>query len=212
VVGRRPAPDRGLDRRDVGAACPDPHAHPYSQTDAQSETHSDTQQPHVRADLGADVGPDLSPSLSAHVGAHVGSHVDSHVGSHVGIVLNRDRAWPTAVVADVAVVVVFAAIGRANHDDGLSLAGVWHTAWPFLVGTALALAWAAYAKDDPRTIKVGIRVWLLTLLVGMVLRRLTDAGTAPSFVVVATLVLGALFLGWRLVARARRWTRPFTRH
>ena len=108
-------------------------------------------------------------------------------------------------------VVVFATIGRASHDEGLRLAGVWHTAWPFLVGTALALAWAAYAKDDPRTIKVGIRVWLLTLLVGMVLRRLTDAGTAPSFVVVATLVLGVLFLGWRVVARARRWTRPFTR-
>jgi hypothetical protein len=109
------------------------------------------------------------------------------------------------------VVVVFATIGRASHDEELRLAGVWHTAWPFLVGTALALAWAAYAKDDPRTVKVGIRVWLLSLVVGMVLRRLTDAGTAPSFVVVATLVLGVLFVGWRLVARARRWTRPFTR-
>ena len=114
-------------------------------------------------------------------------------------------------MADGLVVLVFATIGRANHDEGLRLAGVWHTAWPFLVGTALALGWAAYATDDPRTVKVGIRVWLLTLLVGMVLRRLTDAGTAPSFVVVATLVLCVLFLGWRLVLRARRWTRPFTR-
>ena len=61
------------------------------------------------------------------------------------------HAWTTAVVADAAVVVVFATIGRASHDEGLRLAGVWHTAWPFLVGTALALAWAAYAKDDPRT-------------------------------------------------------------
>ena len=114
-------------------------------------------------------------------------------------------------MADGLVVLVFATIGRASHDEGLRPTGVWHTAWPFLVGTALALAWAAYAKDDPRTIKVGIRVWLLTLVVGMVLRRLTDAGTAPSFVVVAALVLGALFVGWRVVARARRWTRPFTR-
>jgi hypothetical protein len=45
----------------------------------------------------------------------------------------------------------------------------------------------------------------------MVLRRLTDAGTAASFVVVATVVLGVLFLGWRFVARVRRWTRPFRR-
>jgi hypothetical protein len=110
----------------------------------------------------------------------------------------------------VAVVVVVATIGGASHVEGLRLAVVWHPAWPFLVGTALALAWAAYAKDDPRTVQVGTRVWLLTLVVGMVLRRLTDAGTAPSFVVVATLVLGALFLGWRLVARVRRWRRPFS--
>jgi len=116
-----------------------------------------------------------------------------------------------ALVADVVVVLVFATVGRASHEEGLTLLGVARTAWPFLVGTAAGLGWAAYAHDDPRTIKVGVRVWLLTLIVGMVLRRLTDAGTAASFVVVATVVLGVLFLGWRLVARVRRWTRPFRR-
>ena len=108
-------------------------------------------------------------------------------------------------------VLVFATVGRANHDEGLSLVGVARTAWPFLVGTAAGLGWAAYARDDPRSVRVGIRVWLLALVVGMVLRRLTDAGTAASFVVVATIVLGLLFVGWRLVARVRRWTSPFRR-
>ncbi len=41
-----------------------------------------------------------------------------------------------------------------------------------------------------------------TLVLGMVLRRTAfDKGTAPSFVVVATLFLGLFLLGWRLVAR-----------
>jgi FtsH-binding integral membrane protein len=122
----------------------------------------------------------------------------------------KDR-WTTAVVADVVVVLVFAANGRVNHDEGVTLGGVAHTAWPFLVGTAAGLALAYGAHDDPRSSRAGIRVWLLTVALGMVLRRVTDAGTAASFVVVATIVLGALFLGWRFVARVRRWTRPFRR-
>jgi hypothetical protein len=37
-----------------------------------------------------------------------------------------------------------------------------------------------------------------------VLRRATSEGTAISFVVVATLVTGALLLGWRAAASVRR--------
>jgi FtsH-binding integral membrane protein len=122
-----------------------------------------------------------------------------------------NRAWATAIAADAAVVLLFAVVGRSSHDEGLTLAGVARTAWPFLAGTAVGLGLAAFAHDDPRSNRAGIRVWLLTLAVGMVLRRLTDAGTAASFVVVATVVLGVLFLGWRFVARVRRWTRPFRR-
>ncbi|MGD9572255.1 MAG: DUF3054 domain-containing protein [Thermoleophilia bacterium] len=45
---------------------------------------------------------------------------------------------------------------------------------------------------------------------GMLLRGLVfDRGTAPSFVVVAAIVLGALMLGWRLVVDlSRRRSRP----
>ena len=48
---------------------------------------------------------------------------------------SRRYAWPVTVVADVLVVVVFAAVGRANHHESDGVAGIWHTAWPFLVGT-----------------------------------------------------------------------------
>jgi hypothetical protein len=40
------------------------------------------------------------------------------------------------------------------------------------------------------------------LTVGMALRGLVfDRGTAPSFVVVAAIVLGVLLIGWRLAVR-----------
>ena len=144
VVGRRPAADRELDRRRPAAApAADPHAHARRRP-RRPTADPDTQQSHVRADLGPDVGPD-----SSHLGAHVGPHLVPTSAADVGIVLNRvalanrrrgRRAWWC---------VVFATIGRASHDEGLRLAGVWHTAWPFLVGTALALAWAASREGRP---------------------------------------------------------------
>jgi hypothetical protein len=117
---------------------------------------------------------------------------------------SRRHAWPTTVVADALVVLVFAAVGRANHHESDGLAGVWHTAWPFLVGTALGLAVARYTRSDPRSVRTGIRVWLWTLVIGMVLRHTTGGGTPVAFVLVAAVVLGALFVGWRWALTWRR--------
>ena len=54
---------------------------------------------------------------------------------------------------------------------------------------------------SPRSWQFGAVVVAATVVVGMLLRRLTSTGTAPSFVVVATLFLAASMLGWRLLAR-----------
>lgn len=124
---------------------------------------------------------------------------------------SRRHAWPVAVVADVLVVVVFATVGRASHDESTSLPGIWHTAWPFLLGTAIALGLTAYTGSDPRTVGVGVRVWLWTLVLGMVARKAFGDGIAPAFFVVATVVLGVLFLGWRLVAGWQKWRSRFRR-
>jgi len=110
----------------------------------------------------------------------------------------RQHAWPIAVVADVLVVIVFAAVGRSNHHESAGLAGVWHTAWPFLLGTAIALALSAYTRTDPLSLRAGVRVWLWTVVIGMVVRASLGEGIAFSFIIVALIVLGALFLGWRL--------------
>jgi light-independent protochlorophyllide reductase subunit N len=54
---------------------------------------------------------------------------------------NRTARSPVlpALVADVACVVFFVALGRRNHAGGVSVGGVAETAWPFLTGTARAL-------------------------------------------------------------------------
>lgn len=103
-----------------------------------------------------------------------------------------------AAVLDIVLVVVFAVIGRASHDEGP--AGVLVTAWPFLVG--LAVGWLlTRAWLRPRNIVwTGIGVWIATVAGGMLLRLMSGQGIAVAFIIVATVVLGAALIGWRLVA------------
>ena len=111
------------------------------------------------------------------------------------------------LLADVAAVLVFAAIGRASHDEASPIVGALQTAWPFLAGTVVG--WAVVRglrRSWPLEVGPGITVWFATLVFGMLLRRVTGEGTALPFVIVAALVLAAFLLGWRaLVAwRSRR--------
>lgn len=114
-------------------------------------------------------------------------------------------------VADVVLVVVFAAIGRASHQEADPVTGVLTTAWPFLAGAALGWllvrAWRAPMRPWP----TGVVVWVVTVAAGMLLRAVTGAGTAVAFVVVATITLAVFLLGWRsLAALVRRLSRPGT--
>jgi hypothetical protein len=110
------------------------------------------------------------------------------------------RAFPA--VLDVALVVVFAAVGRRSHAEGIDVTGILRTAAPFLVGTAAGWLLASVTLDSgPRTLAFGAVVVVCTVVVGMLLRRVLGEGTAWSFVIVATTVLSVLLLGWRLVAR-----------
>lgn len=109
---------------------------------------------------------------------------------------------PTALLTDVACVVVFCTIGRRSHDEGLTVTGIAETAWPFVTGT-LAGWLAARAWRNPAALyPTGLIVWAVTVVLGMLLRKATSAGTAPSFIVVATLTTAALLLGWRGIPAA----------
>ncbi len=102
---------------------------------------------------------------------------------------------------DVCCVLAFVAIGRHTHHDGDSIAGLWHTAWPFLAGLAIGLA-AARAWRRPQSIRpAGLGAWLGAAGAGMVLRVLAGQGTALAFIVVALAFLGLFILGWRVLAR-----------
>lgn len=108
-----------------------------------------------------------------------------------------------ALAADLLAVLVFAAIGRRSHAEGLTALGVAVTAWPFAAGTFIG--WAGFRgwRAPTSVLTTGVPVWLATVAVGMLLRRVTGEGTAASFVVVATVVLAVLLLGWRAAVRRR---------
>ena len=113
-----------------------------------------------------------------------------------------------ALAADAACIVAFATVGRRNHDEGLSIAGIAETSWPFLTGAAVGWLLARGWRRPTAVAPTGLTVWVCTVAMGMLLRRATSEGTALSFVVVATLATGLLILGWRGAAAALRRRAP----
>ncbi|BCO54275.1 MULTISPECIES: DUF3054 domain-containing protein [Mycobacterium] len=106
--------------------------------------------------------------------------------------------WLGWLAVDVVGVLVFCALGRRSHDEGLNLTGIATTAWPFLTGTAVGWLAARGWRRPTALAPTGVVVWLSTVVVGMVLRKATSAGVTASFVVVATAVTALLLLGWRV--------------
>jgi len=109
----------------------------------------------------------------------------------------RGPAW---LGVDVACVLVFCAVGRRSHDEGVNVAGVAATAWPFLSGSALGWLLSRAWRRPAAVVPTGVVVWLCTVAVGMLLRKASSAGVTASFVVVAASVTAVLLLGWRAAA------------
>ncbi|ELT43287.1 DUF3054 domain-containing protein [Arthrobacter nitrophenolicus] len=104
-----------------------------------------------------------------------------------------------AAVADLVLILVFAAVGRDAHQRGDVVSGVLLTAWPFLAGAAAGWL-AARAWRDPLSVRrSGLAVWLGSLVGGMLLRAVTGQTVVLPFVIVALLSLGVLLVGYRLV-------------
>ena len=107
---------------------------------------------------------------------------------------------------DVVCIVIFVIIGRRNHDESTDAVGTLRTVAPFLI--ALLGAWVgAKAWRAPRALATGVVLWIVTVIVGLGVRRFVFGdGTATPFVIVATLVLGLLLVGTRLPRRPIRRT------
>lgn len=111
-----------------------------------------------------------------------------------------------AVVVDVVLVLVFAVIGRASHDE--NPAGFLLTAWPFLAALVAGHLVAALLPGRPRqpwSLLWGAVVWVVTVVGGLLLRVASGDTAQVPFIIVATLTLGVLLVGWRaLTALLRR--------
>lgn len=103
---------------------------------------------------------------------------------------------------DVGSVFVFVIAGRSNHNQSEAALSVLHTAGPFLI--ALGAAWlVARAWRDPVGLRTGLTVAGVTVVGGVILRRVVFSdGVAPSFILVTTLFLTVIMVGWRVGARA----------
>lgn len=113
------------------------------------------------------------------------------------------RVW-CPVLCDVVAICAFVVIGNRNHDEASGIGGLARTAAPFLIG--LVFAWIVERVwQKPAAFQTGVKVWFITVVVGLVLRNTAfERGTALSFVIVTTVFLGACFVGWRLVATRLR--------
>ncbi|ABL05112.1 MULTISPECIES: DUF3054 domain-containing protein [Mycobacterium] len=120
----------------------------------------------------------------------------------------RGLSWLGWLAADIVGVLVFCAVGRRSHAEGVTIGGVASTAWPFLTGTILGWLVARGWRRPTSVAPTGVIVWVSTVTVGMVLRKASSAGVATSFVIVASSVTAVLLLGWRAVVGLRLRHRP----
>lgn len=119
------------------------------------------------------------------------------------------KTWIAYFAIDVVLVLIFALTGRGSHQESLTMLGVLQTAAPFLLAlaalTLLSRPWTTHSRIWP----TGVLVWLGTVALGLALRVLFGATAAVPFIIVATIVLGVLLVGRRVVTTlvARRSVR-----
>lgn len=105
------------------------------------------------------------------------------------------------IAFDLLAVVAFVLVGRLQHGaaEAFEVGGLLTTLWPFVGGLAIALLVATVTHRPYRTLTAGVGIAAVTVAGGLCLRYASGQGMALSFVIVTTVVIGALMLGWRLL-------------
>ncbi|MEY8565619.1 DUF3054 domain-containing protein [Corynebacteriaceae bacterium 7-707] len=105
-----------------------------------------------------------------------------------------------ALIIDAIAVLIFALLGKLFHNSGdFSVLGWLGTAWPFLLG--LAVAWALLFTGVLRPAPgSGLGILIVTWFIGIVVRSVVTVSVAWGFVLTSLIFLGILMLGWRVVA------------
>lgn len=104
-----------------------------------------------------------------------------------------------ATLFDFLIVLIFVVIGRHNHDHGITLKGIASTFWPFGVGLLFGWAYLTLTHRNFIARNSGFYLVIFVVAVGMILRVISGQGIALSFVVVASLLLTFLLVGWRII-------------
>ena len=116
--------------------------------------------------------------------------------------LGARAAWPL-VAGDALAFLVFAAIGRHDHQESGALVAVVGTALPFFAGWLVVAPWAGvysgpargHPADLARRTAIG---WIAAWPVGLLFRAISlHRGIPVSFAVVTLLANAVLLVGWR---------------
>ena len=116
-----------------------------------------------------------------------------------------------AAGVDACCVLAFVAIGRHAHHNGDAIGGIWHTAWPFLLGLVIGLTATRYWRRPLAIVPSGIGAWAGAAGAGMLIRVLAGQGTAAAFIVVACAFLALFLVGWRAFVMVARHFRLASR-
>ena len=116
----------------------------------------------------------------------------------------------TLAAGDATALVLFAAIGRLSHGEGLAPGDLAATALPFLLGWALTAPFLGAFSDEARGHDVGAataaaaKSWAVATPVSLLFRAVSQGRAPPvAFAVVSFVVTGALLVAWRAAAAAQ---------
>ena len=108
------------------------------------------------------------------------------------------------IAGDALALVVFAAIGRANHGEGSGVVEALATAAPFALGWfgagTLMNAYGddARGSDGSKAAVVAAKTWAIGIPAGLALRALGKGAAPPTpFIAVSMVVTAAFLVGWR---------------
>ncbi|MBO0842468.1 MAG: DUF3054 domain-containing protein [Nocardioides sp.] len=106
-----------------------------------------------------------------------------------------------ALVLDIVLVFVFAFVGKESHESQSALSLVLTIVWPYVVG--VLFGWGIVSSrrgwEVHRMWPAGVTIWLVTYVMGTLLRWGSGRGIAPGFLLVSVIFLGLTLVGWRAV-------------
>lgn len=112
------------------------------------------------------------------------------------------------LIGDLAVLALFAILGRNTHDEAIGIDAVWGVAGtvaPFLVGWLVASPLlgalrAATTATLPMMLRIVLSSWIAAYPLAMLVRGIGLGRTSPlSFYIVAFTVPLLFLVAWRLV-------------